>query len=44
MFMRQIVADAISKFQKITRQSYATNVPKMTSHLSLKRQMVGTLR
>ena len=67
MFMRQILADSISKFQKITRQMlcdkcskndvtlmlcdkylltpsqnskrsrdkcYATNVPKMTSHLS----------
>jgi hypothetical protein len=26
MFMRQIVAGAILKFQKITRQMYATNV------------------
>jgi hypothetical protein len=31
MFMRQIVADAISKFQKITRQMLCDNVPKMTS-------------
>ena len=41
MFMRQILADAISKLQKITRQMlcdkcYATNVPKMTSHLPYK--------